>query len=114
MEENAEIINLWVATIPAVTYQRIRNDVATHPMFAPLRAHLRLTEGDVEPVGDFYVWLALVEMSLLRTVGIGMLSMADHPYRDWFSDGMSAPDAAREVIHSEDEEASFFSLRNTD
>ena len=50
---------------------------------------------------QFSEWINIVDAALVRNVGIGWEDLPDYPYADWFDDGMSPDDAAREALESE-------------
>ena len=49
----------------------------------------------------FEKWLAAAEQILLAQVGVGLLELADCPYRDWYAGGMTPEEAARHAIEND-------------
>jgi hypothetical protein len=50
---------------------------------------------------DFDRWMNEVDRQLDRICGLSHHDLADQCYRDWFDDGVSAEEAARDALESE-------------
>ncbi|MEZ5586275.1 MAG: hypothetical protein R3E46_04305 [Sedimenticolaceae bacterium] len=50
---------------------------------------------------DLHRWLCKVDVEIKRVAGIGVFDLADQPYADWFDDGLTPQEAAREALELE-------------
>lgn len=55
----------------------------------------------------FALWLRLVNAAVTRKAGVSLFDLADVTLRDWFDDGYTPNDAAREALSSDDLYGSF-------
>jgi len=49
----------------------------------------------------FRQWLRSVNALVTAKVGIGIMDLADQPYRDWYDDATTPEDAAQTVLEEE-------------
>lgn len=55
--------------------------------------------GMKRPVGQtFDVWMAEVNVLVIRLIGVEVADVPDLPYADWFEDGVSVQRAANRVV----------------
>ena len=47
---------------------------------------------------DFLQWMTQVDADLEASLGINSRDLSDAPYRDYFEDGLTAAEAAEEVV----------------
>jgi hypothetical protein len=50
---------------------------------------------------DFREWLRQVDLELAKRCGLSHDDLADQPWRSWYEDEMSAPEAAGECLVNE-------------
>lgn len=56
--------------------------------------------GDCETM-DYGTWFARVNRQVVRISGVGADDLPDQSWRDWFDDGMTPNEAAREALANE-------------
>lgn len=49
---------------------------------------------------EFSQWMRKVDALISASIGLGANDLEDHPYYDWYEDGVSPASAAKRVIRS--------------
>ena len=56
------------------------------------------------PDHNFKEWMGIVDRKIQGLTGMSVDDLPDQCYRDWFDSGMTASEAAREIMENECEE----------
>ena len=52
-------------------------------------------------IPTFEAWMARTDQAMTATIGLSIHDLADQPFYDWFTDGMTPAEAVRLTLEAE-------------